>query len=74
MDPKYPAPPRLNARLKIHKSNNPIRPVVDNKNAPTYKIAKKTESHFETTPATGKPIQYPKLRKPGTQYFSTQNK
>jgi hypothetical protein len=38
---KKPIPPRLNARIKIHKPDNPIRPVVNNKNAPTYKISKK---------------------------------
>ena len=38
---KNPTPPKLNARIKIHKPNNPIRPVVNNINAPTYKIAKK---------------------------------
>jgi len=38
---KNPAPPTLNAQLKLHKSNIPIRPVVNNKNAPTYKTAQK---------------------------------
>jgi hypothetical protein len=32
---------KLNAQLKLHKANIPIRPAVNNKNAPTYKIAKK---------------------------------
>jgi len=41
LTPKNPTPPRLNACLKIHKPNNPIWPIVNNKNAPTYKIAKK---------------------------------
>jgi len=31
----------LNAQLKLHKPNILIRPVVNNKNAPTYKTAKK---------------------------------
>jgi hypothetical protein len=53
LTPKNPTPPRLNACLKIHKPNNPIWPVVNNKNAPTHKIVKKTKWHFETTPATG---------------------
>jgi len=39
--PKNPTPPTLNAQLKLHKPNKPIRPVVNNKNAPTYKTAKK---------------------------------
>ena len=30
----------MNAQLKLHKPNIPIRPVVNNKNAPTYKTAK----------------------------------
>jgi hypothetical protein len=34
-------PPKLNARIKIHKPDNPVRPAINNKNAPTYKIAKK---------------------------------
>ena len=37
---KNPTPPTLNAQLKLHKPNIPIRPVVNNKNAPTYKTAK----------------------------------
>ena len=37
---KKPLPPSLNAQIKIHKPNNPIRPVVSNRNAPSYKIAK----------------------------------
>ena len=38
---KNPTPPTLNALLKLHKPNIPIRPVVNNRNAPSYKIAKK---------------------------------
>ena len=34
-------PPTLNALLKLHKPNIPIRPVVNNRSAPSYKIAKK---------------------------------
>jgi hypothetical protein len=30
-----PQPPKLNAHIKIHKNNEPIRPVVNNINAPT---------------------------------------
>jgi hypothetical protein len=41
LNQKNPAPPILNAQLKLHKSNIPIRPVVNNKNAPTYKTAPK---------------------------------
>jgi hypothetical protein len=38
---KNPTPPKLNAKLKLHKTKIPIRPVVNNINAPTYKTAKK---------------------------------
>jgi hypothetical protein len=38
---KNPTPPTLNAQLKLHKPNIPIRPFVNNKNAPTCKTAKK---------------------------------
>jgi len=37
---KKPRPLSLNAQIKIHKPNNPIRPVVNNRNAPSYKIPK----------------------------------
>jgi hypothetical protein len=35
-----PQAPKLNALIKLHKVNLPIRPVVNYKNAPTYHIAK----------------------------------
>jgi hypothetical protein len=35
-----PTPPILQAKLKIHKNDIPIRPVVNNINAPSYKLAK----------------------------------
>jgi hypothetical protein len=34
-----PTAPQLQIRLKTHKENYPIRPVVNNINAPTYKLA-----------------------------------
>jgi len=37
---KKPQPPILKAQIKLHKPGNPIRPVINNINAPTYKIAK----------------------------------
>jgi hypothetical protein len=37
---KDPQPPTLKAQIKIHKPDNPIRPVVNNINSPTYKISK----------------------------------
>lgn len=36
-----PKPPTLKSLIKIHKIDKPIRPIVNFKNAPTYKIAKK---------------------------------
>jgi len=38
---KNPTPPTLNALLKLHKPNTPIRPIVNNKNAPTHKTARR---------------------------------
>jgi hypothetical protein len=32
--------PTLNAKINIHKENNPIRTVINNMQAPTYKLAK----------------------------------
>jgi len=33
-------PPKLKAQLKLHKTGNPIRPVISNKTAPAYKLTK----------------------------------
>ena len=38
---RNPKPPTLKARLKLHKAGNLIRPVINNRNAPSYKAAKK---------------------------------
>ena len=35
-----PAAPKLNVALKTHKENQPIRPIINNRQAPTYKIAR----------------------------------
>jgi hypothetical protein len=35
-----PTAPKINAYIKTHKENEPIRPVIDNTQAPSYKIAK----------------------------------
>jgi len=35
-----PEPPNLRGLIKIHKENTPIRPVVNFKIAPSYKLAK----------------------------------
>ena len=37
---KKPQPPDLRAQIKLHKRGQPIRPVVNNRNAPAYKISK----------------------------------
>jgi len=37
---KKPQPPTLKAQIKLHKPDNPIRPVINNINTPTYKITK----------------------------------
>jgi hypothetical protein len=35
-----PTAPQLKVRIKTHKGNNPIRPVINNTQAPAYKLAK----------------------------------
>jgi hypothetical protein len=37
---RKPQPPLHKAQIKIHKPGNPIRPVVNKRTAPTYKVAK----------------------------------
>jgi hypothetical protein len=37
---KKPAPPKLKAQLKLHKTDIPIRPIINNRTAPAYKLAK----------------------------------
>ena len=37
---KKPQPPNLRAQIKLHKPDQPIRPVVNNMNAPAYKTSK----------------------------------
>jgi hypothetical protein len=37
---KNPLPPTLKAQIKLHKPGHPIRPVINNIKAPSYKIAK----------------------------------
>ena len=37
---KKPQAPTLKAQIKVHKPGNPIRPVINNMNAPAYKISK----------------------------------
>jgi len=35
-----PLPPKLKAQLTLHKPDIPNRPVINNMNAPTYKVPK----------------------------------
>jgi hypothetical protein len=37
---KKPSQPALKARLKLHKADIPIRPVINNRSAPSYKLTK----------------------------------
>jgi len=37
---RNPKPPTQRAQLKLRKAGNPIRPVINNRNAPSYKAAK----------------------------------
>jgi len=37
---KKPQFPDLRSQIKLHKPSQPIRPVVNNRNAPAYKISK----------------------------------
>jgi hypothetical protein len=37
---RKPLPPTLKAQLKLHKKDIPIRPVINNKTAPSYKLSK----------------------------------
>jgi hypothetical protein len=37
---KKASPPVLKAQLKLHKTGIPIRPVINNRTAPAYKLAK----------------------------------
>jgi len=44
---RNPKPPTLKAQLKLHKAGNPIRPVINNRNAPSYKAAKKLNKFLQ---------------------------
>ena len=37
---RNPMPPTLKSQLKLHKAFNPIRTVINNRSAPSYKVAK----------------------------------
>jgi hypothetical protein len=40
LDQKKPSPPTLKAQLELHKHGIPIRPVINNMKAPSYKLSK----------------------------------
>ena len=40
LQPEYSSSPKLYGLPKIHKEGTPLRPIVPNINAPTYKLAK----------------------------------
>ena len=40
---RNPMPPTLKSQLKLHKAGNPIRPVINDRSAPSYKVAKQTQ-------------------------------
>ena len=43
-----PRPPRLNALIKTHKENMPIRPVINNTQAPSHKLARHIHKIIQT--------------------------
>ena len=45
------APPKLKAQLKLHKIGFPIRPVINNRTAPAYKLAKHLTRILTATPS-----------------------
>ena len=69
---KPPSPPTLNAQLKLHKPGAPIRPVVNNRTAPSYKLAKKLndilnkhlhlDNHYTTRNSTSQTNELVKLK------------
>ena len=50
LKPDNPIAPRIYGLPKIHRPGNKMRPIVDNINAPTYKLAKWLTSKFQTFP------------------------
>ena len=42
-----PTPPNIRGLMKIHKENNPIRPIVNWTKAPAYKLAKKLAKYLQ---------------------------
>jgi hypothetical protein len=67
-------PPRLNAWIKIHKPGNPIRPVINNKNAPMYKIAKNLNNILKQQLQMENQYNTQNSEKPSTQHRDNKNK
>jgi hypothetical protein len=42
-----PMPPTLHATIKLNKPGTPIRPIINWKNAPAYKLAKLLQNHLQ---------------------------
>jgi hypothetical protein len=55
--------PTLMAQIKLHKPDKPIRPIINNMNAPTYKVAKYLLEILNKRLSLRKPIQYYKFNK-----------
>ena len=53
-------PPSLRGLIKVHKINTPIRPVVNFKNAPSYKLAKRF-TYIKIIHPTSKRLHCPKF-------------
>jgi hypothetical protein len=51
-----PTAPKIGGLIKIHKEDSPIRPVVNWKNAPAYKLARSLVKIFEHTPPCRTPL------------------
>jgi hypothetical protein len=43
-----PQAPKMKAKIKIHKPEAPIRPIINNTNAPTHKLAKHIHQKLNT--------------------------
>jgi len=42
-----PSPPMIRGLIKIHKTDSPVRPIINWKNAPAYKLATKLSNELE---------------------------
>jgi len=71
---RNPMPPTLKTQLKLHKAGNPIRPVINNRSAPSYKASKKTQYDPTTTPKFRQPLHNSQLINPSPRPDKTQHK